>query len=101
MLHKGDKYHITDIAFISASGNVDGSCQGKTSISFDHLGRPMVGDINSTTTAYTSANLMKEECTIAINHNNPDAPVLKIGMDTTSIRLHPETGYAHIIKVGS
>ena len=49
-------------------------------IAFDHIGRPMVGDINGTS-PYT--NLMTNNCTITISGDGPNV----------ILTIRPETGY--------
>lgn len=64
------------------------SCAGTNIIlSFDHLGRPIVGDLSANTTAYTS-QLINTACTITLSSNG----------ENVSIKVEPETGYAHIIN---
>ena len=64
------------------------SCAGTNIIlSFDHLGRPIVGDLSANTTAYTS-QLINTACTITLSSND----------ENVSIKVEPETGYAHIIN---
>ncbi len=63
------------------------SCLGQSILSFDHLGRPIVGDLSANTTAYTS-QLINTACTITLSSNG----------ENVSIKVEPETGYAHIIN---
>lgn len=61
------------------------SCTGQNIISFDHMGRPIVGDLSANTTAYT-AQLINTACTITLSNNG----------ENVIIKVEPETGYAHI-----
>lgn len=62
-----------------------GGCAGETAIIFDHLGRPMVGDISDDAAAYVAGQLMTAPCEITLNNG-----------ENVSINIEPETGYAHI-----
>lgn len=65
------------------------SCQYYNSmrIAFDHLGRPMKGNLASYSSAYPATNRMiTETCIITLGSNN----------ETVSIHIEPETGYTHI-----
>ena len=66
-------------------------CAGKTIISFDNLGRPMVGSLSATTSAYTASGnngelIKTDDCAI----------VLTDGSKTVYIDIRPETGYSSI-----
>ena len=61
-------------------------CVGETDITFDHLGRPIVGDISDDTAAYVAAQLMTATCEITLTNNG----------ETAIIDIRPETGYASI-----
>jgi DNA (cytosine-5)-methyltransferase 1 len=61
-----------------------GSCGANAIISFDHLGRPFIGDLSATTQAYTSANLMTADCIITLSNGTESSQTLTIT---------PETGY--------
>ena len=65
-----------------------GGCAGQTAITFDNLGRPMVGDISDDTSAYVSGQLMTAECNVTLSQ----------GEVNSTIGIEPETGYAHIIN---
>jgi len=63
-------------------------CADKTIISFDHLGRPMVGTLSATTAPYTASGnagelLQTADCTIELSN----------GEETVTININPETGY--------
>ena len=76
-----EKYGVT----VALSGNA-GSCTGQTAITFDHIGRPMVGDISDDTAAYVAGQLMTATCVITLTNNG----------ETAIIDIRPETGYASI-----
>ena len=60
---------------------------GEHIISFDHLGRPISGDIGANTGAYIGAQLVQtNDCAIALSANG----------ETATINITPETGYASI-----
>jgi len=66
---------------------LSGGCNGQTIISFDHLGRVMVGDLSDDTASYITGQLMTTTCVITITDDST----------TSTINIEPETGYAHII----
>lgn len=70
-----DKYSVT-IAFT-------GGCENQTVISFDHMGRPMVGDLSDDTQSYMELQLMRVPCVITLSGSGDDI----------AIRIIPETGY--------
>lgn len=64
-------------------------CAGETMISFDHVGRPIVGDLDGADSSYggTGVKLMKsDDCDI----------VLSNGDESATINIAPETGYAKV-----
>ncbi len=64
-----------------------GGCAGQADITFDHLGRPRIGEINNDTTSYTTGQLLTTTCVITLND----------GTDNLPINIIPETGYASIV----
>lgn len=66
----------------SATLTFTGGCANNQIISFDHFGRPMVGDLSSDTLPYPSGRLLSAKCVITVTAD---------GVHT--ITLHPETGY--------
>jgi prepilin-type N-terminal cleavage/methylation domain-containing protein len=80
-INLGDKYNAT----VSMMAD----CAGVTIISFDHVGRPMVGDLRLNTQPYVLNQLIQEDnehnCTIAVS--NDDNSTIHY------LRLHGETGY--------
>ncbi len=81
------KYNIT----LSITGNECGTttASGINIISFDHIGRPIIGDLNNATQAYSGTNfklLNSDDCNIVITNGDENA----------TINIAPETGYAHI-----
>ncbi len=63
---------------------------GGTSISFDAMGRPLIGDISADTSAYATTadnRLMAGICVITLTD----------GTETASVNIENETGYARII----
>ncbi len=73
-----DKYQVT-VA-------LTGGCNGETNIIFDHLGRPMAGDISDDTTAYEAGQLLTAACVLTLTN----------GTESADINIQPETGYANI-----
>ena len=65
-----------------------GGCANATDITFDYLGRPMVGDISDDTTALVSGQILTATCVITLTDDNGD---------TAEINIEPETGYTHRI----
>lgn len=65
-------------------------CANESIISFDHLGRPMVGSLAATTSAYTVSGtpgqLLTAACVITLRNSG----------ENVTINIEPETGYAHI-----
>ena len=80
-LNIGKSYGVSSVTFSSA-------CNSGKRISFDYLGRPFEGDQSSMTGAYSAGTqrLIVEDCHI----------VLSDGVDSVSIIIKPETGYASI-----
>ena len=78
---------MKEISSISFSGG----CAGSSTISFDYLGRPLVGTLTSTTAAYTSNNdgkLLQTDCSITLSD----------GETSLMLKLRPETGYISIVN---
>ncbi len=73
-----DKYNVTVVL-----GGTD--CIGQNIISFDYLGRPMVGSL-ATGSPYSAGQLIQGTCNI----------VLSDGTESATISIAPETGYAKI-----
>ena len=64
---------------------LSGACAGQTIVSFDHLGRPIAGDLSANTSAYTG-QLISSKCVITLTSGDENA----------TINIEPETGYTHI-----
>jgi prepilin-type N-terminal cleavage/methylation domain-containing protein len=81
-----EKIKLKGVSSITLSGG----CDGKNIISFDYLGRPLIGSLSDTTSAYTVAGnngeLLTEICDINLTN----------GSKTVSIHIAPETGYTSI-----
>jgi prepilin-type N-terminal cleavage/methylation domain-containing protein len=75
-----DKYTVTMA--------LSGGCNGQTAITFDNLGRPMIGNISNDVSAYVAGQLMTATCVITLSQGTKNAV----------IHIEPETGYAHIIN---
>jgi prepilin-type N-terminal cleavage/methylation domain-containing protein len=63
-----------------------GGCSGAR-VAFDHLGRPISGDLSSTTTSYHAGRLIKERCNVILTNDE----------GSITIAIEPESGYAHIL----
>jgi len=68
--------------------SLTGSCAGQTNIAFDHLGRPMTGDLSDDTTAYVSTQLISQPCIVTLSD----------GSENLDINISQETGYASIMN---
>jgi len=68
----------------------EGGCAGKSIISFDYLGRPLIGSLSLTNFAYTASGndgaLLNATCNIKLTN----------GDETAYIDISKETGYARI-----
>ena len=74
------KYQVT----IQPSGD----CTGESIISFDHLGRPLIGDIRANVQPYVAGQLLQDNqnCSIVIKDDG--------NMESNAtLRIHAETGY--------
>ena len=79
----GKTYGIKKIEFSQSC-----SFHNSKRIAFDHMGRPLKGNISSYKSPYPSASrVIKEQCTITLYDNNDR---------NVSIYVEPETGYAHL-----
>ncbi len=76
----GKKYGINNLS-------TSGGCQDTKTIGFDHLGRPHVGFLGSTTPDYSS--YMTNDCNLTFSFQNSAA-------NSFSIIIKQETGYAYI-----
>jgi len=63
-----------------------GGCLNQSIISFDHLGRPLVGSLAGTNAAYVAANVLNTDCNITLTN----------GSENATITIRPETGYASL-----
>jgi prepilin-type N-terminal cleavage/methylation domain-containing protein len=70
----------------SSTVSFAGFCGANAIISFDNLGRPIVGDLSATTTPYVSGQLMTSDCNITLSD----------GTENAIIQIRPETGYASV-----
>jgi len=84
---------VTEIKDVELQGlnaiSLSNDCHGSI-ISFDYLGRPLVGSLSATTASYTSSGsagqLLTNTCSIKLTD----------GSETAFIDIAPETGYASI-----
>ncbi len=83
-LNLGEKFDIEDLVLSSAC-----SFSGSKRISFDHLGRPLKGNLSSYSEAYENHRLITDQCTITLTDADGEEAV---------IAIEPETGYVHILN---
>lgn len=73
------------------SVTTSGGCANQSIISFDHLGRPLVGSLGATTAAYTAVGnngaLLTVDCNLTLANGRDE---------NVTITIRPETGYASI-----
>jgi len=74
------EYGITNVQFLSG-------CSSARRISFDYLGRPIEGSLNTSSSPYQSNRIIMTQCKIVLS--DPDRNI--------TIAIEPETGYAHIL----
>ncbi|WP_434637820.1 type II secretion system GspH family protein [Sulfurimonas sp. NW7] len=85
----------TDISSVVLKGvtsvTTSGGCANQSIISFDHLGRPLVGSLAATTAAYTvpgnNGALLTVDCNLTLANGSDE---------NVTITIRPETGYASI-----
>ncbi|MCF6340258.1 MAG: type II secretion system GspH family protein [Sulfurimonas sp.] len=72
----------------------DNTCRntGSRRIAFDHIGRPIKGNLTSNLNAYDDNDLIEVDCDITLTH---------VTGDTLLIRVHRETGYVCILDAGN
>lgn len=94
----GDE-HITESLNLNTTYGVElvlfeNSCGNMNShrLAFDNTGRPIRGNLSSSTSAYDNGNLMTDQCQIVLCNNSP------CDDDNVTIAIEPETGYAHILR---
>ena len=75
-----DKYNITV--------GLSSGCNGHTNIGFDHVGRPIVGDMSDDAASYISGQLMTSTCVLTLTN----------GTESVDINISAETGYARIVQ---
>lgn len=75
-----DRYDVTI--------SLGGSCNSQTILSFDNIGRPMVGDLSDDTSSYLAGQLISSTCTVTVSN----------GVENSVINIEPETGYIHILN---
>lgn len=68
--------------------SLGGSCSSQTHISFDNVGRPIVGELSDDTSPYMSGELISSACTLTLSD----------GLESRTINIEPESGYIHIIN---
>lgn len=87
-LHKSKDLDSVELKGLDAV-TLTAGCNGESIISFDYLGRPLLGTLAATTSAYTAAGdgrLLSTICTINLTN----------GSKTVQLDIHPETGYVRI-----
>ena len=87
-LNIGAKFGIEDIKFINCGSTA-------TRIAFDYLGRPITGDISSSTKPYQKSRILKQQCKISLCTVNPCSSASS--SEKITIAIEPITGYIHIL----
>ena len=82
-LNLGKSYGVSGI-------NLTGGCSNSR-IAFDHLGRPLKGDLSGNNTAYEDDNLIQSRCNILLSGSDGNI----------TIAVEPETGYSCILDSSS
>ncbi|MFK5937961.1 MAG: type II secretion system protein [Sulfurimonas sp.] len=83
------KYGVTLSVNGTECGIINAANANIYAIGFDHLGRPITGDFNTFTGAYTGTDVRlvtTNDCNITLTN----------GSETATINITPETGYARI-----
>ena len=80
----GETYGIEDVQF-------NGGCSAARRIAFDYLGRPIAGNLASSTKPYQTGRLLTTQCRISLCKNNP------CDDKNVTIAIEPQTGYIHIL----
>ncbi len=80
----GETYGIEDVQF-------NGGCSSARRIAFDYLGRPIAGDLSSSTKPYQSDRILSSQCRIVLCKNSP------CDDKNITIAIEPQTGYIHIL----
>lgn len=88
--------NLSNIALEDQTVAFSNGCAGHTIISFDHLGRPLVGDLSGTTASYTAGTLIAPYTAGQLINLACRITLTGASGDITSIDIEPETGYAHI-----
>lgn len=78
--------NLQNIELRGVSVTLGGGCTGESIISFDYMGRPLVGSLAATTTPYPNGMLLDSNCTI----------VLSNGDENSTLTIMPETGYVEL-----
>jgi len=83
-LNLGQSYGVNTVVFSP-------TCRVGTSrrIAFDHMGRPIKGDLSGNAEAYENDNLIQSDCNITMTHSNGDNIIIKV---------EEETGYSCILN---
>ena len=83
-LNIGTTYGITNVIFNTI-------CQSNSSkrLSFDHIGRPLIGKMSSYLTPYTNNRILSGICQITLVNSEGNA----------TISIDPETGYVRITQI--
>ena len=79
--------NLTNIELENQTVTLSDGCNGQTIISFDEMGRPIVGDLSDDDSPIMVNQLLNTTCKITITD----------GTESVEIDIEPETGYAHII----
>ncbi len=71
----------------NVSVSLGGGCANSTRISFDHLGRPIIGDLSDDVTAYEANQLLRSTCKITLSASGQTPVVLEVFAETGYVRI--------------
>ena len=89
-LNLTQSYGVTSYDLDDLDSSLANGCSGAR-ITFDYLGRPIKGKLGTSSgniTAYESDNLLQRPCYVTLSNSS----------DSVIIKIHPESGYACILK---
>jgi len=74
---------LKDIELVGLSITLSGGCSGHTIVSFDSLGRPIVGNLSDDTSPHMKNQLLTTKCIITLSD----------GSESSKILILQETGF--------
>ena len=88
-LNIGRSYGVANVTFSNSCDGVNGLSKR---IAFDHMGRPLQGDISSNVIALDNNDLIQADCDILLTHSSGN---------TITIRVQEETGFSCILDTSN